>query len=197
MKTENDFGSITVKDSGEFENYMDSVYRLDESPLRFSNSNVMFSAVIEDNVLIGDNCFIGHNVVIRRGTEIGDNVVIGHNTTIEENVFIGDNTRIQANCYITKLTIIEKDVFIGPMVSTFNDKYICSHGRPEKSRLEGAFIKAGARIGGGSRIGPAVIIGNNAFIGMGSNVVKDCEENKMYWGNPAKYHGEVPEDERL
>lgn len=153
--------------------------------------------VIEDGAKVAEGTFIGHNVVIRRGSSVGKGCVIGHNTVIEEDVRIGNNVRIQACCYITKGTIIEDDVFIGPSVSTYNDRYICSHGRPKKSFLRAPLIKYGARIGGGTNIGPEVTIGENSFIGCGSLVLKNVPRQEIWFGSPAKQISHVPEDELL
>ena len=151
--------------------------------------------IIEDNVEIGENDFIGHFVIIRQGSKIGNNVVIGHNTTVEEDVIIGNNVRIQASCYITKGTIIEDDVFIAPSVSTYNDKLICSHGRPKKSHLRAPLIKRGARIGGGSNLLPEIVVGENAMIGCGSLVVKSVPPKELWYGSPATKVRNLPEDE--
>lgn len=151
--------------------------------------------VIEENTKIGKDVFIGNFVMIRTGSTIGDNCVIGHNTTIEENVTIGTNVRIQANCYITKGTVIEDNVFIAPSVSTYNDKFICSHGRPEKSPLKAPLIKKNSRIGGGSNIGPEVIIGENSMVGCGSLVIKDVPDYELWYGVPAKRVRIIPADE--
>lgn len=55
------------------------------------------SAIIDNNVVMGKNNFIGQNVVIESGCEIGDNVFIGHNTIIHSKTIIANNVKIGCN----------------------------------------------------------------------------------------------------
>ncbi|MBQ77650.1 MAG: UDP-3-O-(3-hydroxymyristoyl)glucosamine N-acyltransferase [Cellvibrionales bacterium] len=55
------------------------------------------SAVIAENVKIGDNVSIGPGVVILDQVLIGDNVVISSNSVIENAVVIGDNVTLMPN----------------------------------------------------------------------------------------------------
>lgn len=153
--------------------------------------------VIEERVCCGINVLIGHNVVIRPNVVIGDNVVIGHNTTIEDDVVIGNDVRIQANCYITRLTRIEDKVFIGPCCCTTNDWEIASHGRKTEIGLQGVRICYGARIGAQALLMPGVQIGRNAFVGAGSIIAKNVNENEMIHGARAASTRVVPEEDRL
>jgi len=92
--------------------------------------------IIEDGVIIGDNCRIGYNVVIRKGTTIGNNVRIDDNTIIgkypmraslsifkEESDFqlppthIGDNCLIGANTVIYVGSSISNNVLIADLAS--------------------------------------------------------------------------------
>ena len=47
-------------------------------------------------------------------------------------------------------------------------------------------IKENAWIGEGSKISKGVTIGENSIIGLGSIVISDVPDNKIYAGNPAK-----------
>ena len=57
-------------------------------------SGIAKSAVISDDVFLGDNVSIGANTVIESGVELGDNVVIGANCFVGKNTKIGANTQL-------------------------------------------------------------------------------------------------------
>ncbi|PQP85688.1 hypothetical protein CPT76_34390 [Paenibacillus sp. AR247] len=78
--------------------------------------------------------------------------------------------------------IIEDNVFIGPEVSTSNDKYM----EPTKVPLKGPHIKKGARIGNNATLLPGIVIGENAVIGAGAVVTKDVTDGKTVKGVAAK-----------
>jgi len=145
----------------------------------------MEGAIIHPSAIIGDGTFIGHNVVIEESggkypqTRIGKHVCIHHLSSI------------------TAGMVIEDDVFIGPGVITMNTWDI-KWGRPSNKlgKREPPVIKRGARIAGGSKILPRVTIGEEALVGSGSVVVKDCDAFGIYVGNPARKIGEVPLKER-
>ena len=142
-------------------------------------------ALVDDSAVIGERTFIGQNVVIEPSggkypqTIIGRHVCIQHLTSITAGI------------------VIEDDVFIGPCVCTLNTRHIC-WGRDQNlvGKRTPPIIRRGARIGGGATILPGVEIGEEAEIGAGSVVVKDCEAFGRYVGNPARKIGEVPEVER-
>ena len=60
-------------------------------------SGIAKSAVISDDVLLGENVSIGANSVIESGVVLGDNVVIGANCFIGKNTKIGAHTQLWAN----------------------------------------------------------------------------------------------------
>ena len=142
--------------------------------------------VIEEDVSIGPRTKIGYNCSIKGGDSVSKTTMIG------EHVYISHMVVIAAG------TIIEDDVFIGPSVVTMNTKHIC-HGRDPKytGHRTPVIIRRGARIGGGVVILPGVEIGEEAEIGVGSVVVKDCEPYCTYVGNPARKIREVPPEEHL
>ncbi|PWI34463.1 UDP-3-O-(3-hydroxymyristoyl)glucosamine N-acyltransferase [Vibrio albus] len=81
------------------------------------------SAVIADNVILGENVSIGANAVIESGVTLGDNVSIGAGCFIGKNATIGADTRLWANvsiyhevqlgesCLIQANTVIGSDGF--------------------------------------------------------------------------------------
>lgn len=81
------------------------------------NVKVGYFTVLEDHVIIGDNCIIGHNVVIHEGAVIGSNVRIDDNTVVGKQPMRSVNsifkdeqklppTNIKDNCLIGAGVII-------------------------------------------------------------------------------------------
>jgi UDP-2-acetamido-3-amino-2,3-dideoxy-glucuronate N-acetyltransferase len=140
---------------------------------------------------------------VEPGTIIGDGTTIHRNCVIEAGggkypqTRIGKHVCIQNLSSITAGIVIEDDVFIGPGVITINTREI-KWGRTSENlgKREPPVIKRGARIGGGAKILAGVVIGEEAEIGMGAVVVKDCDAFGRYVGNPARKIGEVPMEKR-
>ncbi len=151
--------------------------------------------VIFPEVIIGEGTRLGNFVMIRSNTRIGQGCTIGSYVDIEGDVTIGDAVSLQSACYITRGVIIENDVFLGPRVTTMNDKVIC-HRRPnlEFARKAPRILRA-ARVGGGCVLLPDVTIGENAFVGAGSVVTKDIPDYAIAIGNPARVIGRVRDEE--
>ena len=70
------------------------------------------TAVIAENVVLGENVAIGANAVIESGVTIGDDVVIYPNAVVYAQVTIGDRTLLHSNCTVEERTQIGKDCVI-------------------------------------------------------------------------------------
>ncbi len=70
------------------------------------------SAVIADDVKLGENVAIGANVVIESGVTIGNDVCIYANAVVYPQVTIGDRTILHSNCTIEERTQIGSDCVI-------------------------------------------------------------------------------------
>lgn len=159
------------------------------------NVTVRPMTMIEDDVVIGSNTFIGYGCVIREYSIIGENCSLGHLGVMEGGV-IKDNTRIHAQFHIAKHTVVGSNVFAGPFFITLN------HKRPDVFRSDkypvvGAIIGDGCRIGANVTIMSGVYIGDESFIGAGSIVTKDVLSKTLVYGNPAKQKGLVSKKEWL
>lgn len=66
-------------------------------PSRSFPNSIAKTAIIADNVELGEGCFVGDHVVIESGTQLGDHVVIEANCFIGERCKIGSNTHLYAN----------------------------------------------------------------------------------------------------
>jgi acetyltransferase-like isoleucine patch superfamily enzyme len=154
------------------------------------------TAVVEDGVVIGKYCYIGHFTLIRKGAIIGNNTQIRSHCYIGEDVKIGNQVLIRPFSDICKSTIIEDKVFIGMGCMTSNTKKI-SYLRDYENINTPSRICYAARIGVGVTILPGVVIGENCLIGAGSLVIKNTNPKGVYIGVPAVYTGEVEEEEIL
>jgi len=144
------------------------------------------SAIVESGAQVGPETKIWHFSHVMASSKIGKNCTIGQNCFIGENVIVGDNVKIQNNVSLYDGVVIESDVFIGPSVVFTNVKFPRSN-KPVNKIYEKTLIKQGASIGANSTIICGVTIGNNSFIGAGSVVTKNLNENGIYFGNPARF----------
>lgn len=94
------------------------------------------TAVVSQNVVIGNGVFVGPNAVINNGTKIGNAVIINSNTTIEHDNNIFDYVNISPGCNTSGRVIIKSSSFLGTGVSII----------PDVTIGENAIIGAGATV---------------------------------------------------
>jgi UDP-2-acetamido-3-amino-2,3-dideoxy-glucuronate N-acetyltransferase len=155
------------------------------------------SAIIEDNVSIGENSSIWDSVHIRHSTQIGEECIVGEKTYIAYGVKIGDRVKINAFVYICNAVTIEDGVMISAGTIFTNDRFPRATASdlkqlrpsdPDEHTLP-TLVKAGATIGAGCTIGNDLSIGRFAMIGMGSLVTKSIPDFHLAIGHPAKSVG--------
>jgi len=158
--------------------------------------NIGDGCVIEAHVVIGENVTIGNHCIIRSGSIvggegfefkkiddqlervphagrvlIGDHVEIQHNVIIDRAVF-NSSTKIGAHSKLDNLVHIAHNVVIGERTLV----------------AAGAIIAGSAIIGNGVWIGPGVIvsngltIGDNAFLAIGSTVIRSIPKDARAYG---------------
>ena len=164
---------------------------------------------IDENVIIGNNCWIGNNVTIYSGARIGNNVKIfpgavisaipqdmkfdGEETVVE----IGDNTIIRECATInrgtidTNKTIIENDCLIMAYVHIAHDCIIKNNSILVNAVQIGghSLIDEYAIVGGGSVIHQFTKIGKHSMTAGGSVIRKDIPPYCKAGKNPLKYMG--------
>lgn len=126
---------------------------------------------------------------------------IGEGTVLSPNLFLDDPERIVIgrNCFLNQNVQLytgagSADITIGDRVWIgMNTTILCpSHelGGPEqragKPIYQPVHIGSGCWIGADVTILPGVTIGRGCVIGGGTVIVRDCEENSMYVGSPAR-----------
>lgn len=157
------------------------------------------SALIEEDVTIGNGSSIWDNVHIRHGASIGEQCIIGEKSYIAYGVSIGNFVKINAMVYICAHVVIEDHAMISAGTVFTNDRFPRAMNR-EFTALEtssptehtlSTVVRQGATIGANATIGPGIVIGKFAMIGMGAVVTKDVPDYALVVGNPGKIIGYV------
>lgn len=146
------------------------------------------SAMIDDNVTIGDNTKIWHFAHVLSGSRIGENCNVGQNVVIGPDASIGNKCKIQNNVSVYKGVTLEDDVFCGPSM-VFTNVFNPRAAIRRMDEIRSTLVKKGATIGANATIVCGVTIGRNAFIGAGAVVTKDVKDHALMVGNPARQIG--------
>ena len=163
------------------------------------NFQIQTTALVEENVSIGENSKVWHGCHLRSGVTIGSDVVIGRNVYIGPKVRVGSRSKIQNNALIYEPAIIGEGVFIGPGVIFTNDHNPRAVNVNGALKTESDWVATGVNVGEGASIGAGSVciapvkIGRWALIGAGSVVTKDVRDFALVAGNPAKEIGWVGE----
>lgn len=146
------------------------------------------TAVIDENVSIGEGTKIWHFSHVMSNAIIGSNCNIGQNVVVSPNVVLGNNCKVQNNVSIYSGVTCDSDVFLGPSMVFTNvinpRSAVNRRGQYSKTHVgEGASIGANSTIVCGNDIGPY------AFIGAGAVITKFVKPYALLVGNPAKQIG--------
>jgi len=146
------------------------------------------TAVIDENVSIGEGTNIWHFSHIMSRATIGSNCNIGQNVVVSPDVVLGNNCKVQNNVSIYTGVTCDSDVFLGPSMVFTNvinpRSAVNRRGLYSKTHVgEGASIGANSTIVCGNDIGPY------AFIGAGAVITKYVKPYALVVGNPARQIG--------
>ena len=155
------------------------------------------TALVEDQVTIGDGTSVWDNVHIRHSTQIGEECIIGEKSYIAYEVKIGNRVKINSFVYICNAVTIEDGVMISagtiftndrfPRATTVDLRQLRSSDADEHTLP--TLVQAGATIGAGCTIGNDLSIGRFAMVGMGSLVTKSVPDFHLSIGHPARSVG--------
>lgn len=116
------------------------------------------ASYVSSRAFVWHNVKIGENCFILEDNTLQPFVEIGNNVTLWSGNHIGHNAKIFDNCFITSHVVVSGFCKIG----------------------ENSFL------GVNSAIADEVTVAKDNFIGMGSIINKDTEENKVYTGNSSE-----------
>ena len=148
------------------------------------------TAIVDDNVDIGEGTKIWHFSHVLSATSIGKHCSFGQNCVVGPRVTIGSGIKVQNNVSIYEGVEIEDDVFLGPsMVFTnvINPRAFIQR----KEEFKKTLLKKGCSVGANATIICGVTIGEYALIGSGAVVNKDVKAYALMVGVPAKQIGWV------
>ncbi len=157
------------------------------------------TAIIEDDVTLGEGTSIWDNVHIRHGASLGDECIVGEKSYIAYNVKIGHRVKINAMVYICAAVTIEDGVMISASTTFTNDRFpratfpdlkSLRPSEPDEHTLP-TLVREGSTIGAGCIIGNDLEIGRWAMVGMGSVVTKSVPDFHLVLGSPARSVGAV------
>jgi len=152
------------------------------------NDNAYFvheTAIIDDEVIIGDHTKIWHFSHIQSGAIIGENCSLGQNVNVGNNVKIGNSVKIQNNVSVYEGVELEDFVFCGPsMVFTNILLPRCEFPQRGSEFYSKTLVKKSASIGANATIVCGNTIGQYALIGAGSVIIKDVPDYALMVGNP-------------
>jgi dTDP-4-amino-4,6-dideoxygalactose transaminase/acetyltransferase-like isoleucine patch superfamily enzyme len=153
-----------------------------------SNSFVHPTAVVDDQVELGDGVRIWHFVHVSQGARIGPGTSLGQNVFVGRGVRVGSGVKVQNNVSIYEGVEIEDDVFLGPscvFTNVFNPRSFVERKREYRPTV----VERGASVGANATIVCGVRIGAYAFVGAGATVTRDVAPHALVTGVPARRSG--------
>lgn len=150
------------------------------------------TALIDEEVEIGEGTRIWHFSHILRGSRIGKNCVLGQNVVVGPFVRVGNHCKIQNNVSLYYGVELEDGVLCGPSCVFTNDKYPRAFIERRNEFLQ-TRVRQGATIGANATIMCGVTIGRFAMVGAGAVVTQDVPDHALVLGNPARQVGWVCE----
>ena len=157
--------------------------------------------VIEEDVGIGDNTWIGSWTHVRPGTIIGYNSEVRDQCHVAgKGLVVGNYTKVLQQSNLTAGMRIGDRCFIGAGLATTNTKNIKRQretGEVDEYEWDLPVIEDDVRIGANVTILPGVVVARGSFVGGGAVVTRDTESYGVYMGNPACKIEDVPKDEKM
>lgn len=151
-------------------------------------SSVHPTAIIDENVVLGNGTKVWHFAHICSGARIGERCIFGQNTMVANDVVIGSNVKVQNNVAIYTGTTIEDDVFLGPSCVLTNVTNPRSQVK-RHSLYEKTLIRRGTTVGANATIVCGITLGRYSFIAAGAVVAKDVPDYGFIMGVPGRLKG--------
>lgn len=146
------------------------------------------TAVIDEDVAIGDGTKIWHFSHVLSNSRIGEGCNIGQNVVIGPDVSIGKGCKIQNNVSVFKGVTLEDGIFCGPSM-VFTNIYNPRAEIRKMDQVRPTLVKHGATLGANCTIVCGTIIGEYAFVGAGAVITRNVPDYGLMMGNPARRVG--------
>jgi UDP-2-acetamido-3-amino-2,3-dideoxy-glucuronate N-acetyltransferase len=146
------------------------------------------SAVIDDDVELGDGTKVWHFVHISSGARIGAHSSLGQNVFVGKGVRLGSGVRVQNNVSLYQGVELEDDVFVGPSCVFTNVKNPRAFVQRKHAFLP-TLVRRGASLGANSTIVCGTELGEYSFVGAGAVVTRAVPSFALVVGAPARAIG--------
>jgi len=155
------------------------------------------TAEVSPRARLGAGVRIWNQAQVREDAELGPDCSVGKDAYIDAGVRVGARCKIQNGVYLYHGVTVEDGVFLGPRVTTTNDR--CPRAIFPSGELRGQAdwvvvptrIRRGAALGAGAVIVCGVTIGEFAMVAAGAVVTRDVPDYGLVRGNPARLCGAV------
>jgi UDP-2-acetamido-3-amino-2,3-dideoxy-glucuronate N-acetyltransferase len=148
------------------------------------------SAIIDDDVVLGEGTRVWHFVHVSSGARLGQRCVLGQNVFVGRNVRIGNGVKIQNNVSLYEGVEIGDDVFLGPscvFTNVVNPRAFLER----KDEFRPTHVGRGATVGANATIICGHDLGEYSLVGAGSVVPRGVRPYELVVGNPARHLGWV------
>lgn len=146
------------------------------------------SAVIDEDVELGEGTKVWHFVHISAGARIGAHCALGQNVFVGKGVRLGQGVRVQNNVSLYEGVELEDDVFVGPSCVFTNVKNPRAFVQRKHAFLP-TRVRRGASLGANATIVCGVELGEYCFVGAGAVVTRDVARFALVVGTPARRIG--------
>lgn len=146
------------------------------------------SAVIDDDVVLGEGTRIWHFVHVSSGARIGAGCVLGQNVFVGRRVSIGSGVKIQNNVSVYEGVELEDDVFLGPscvFTNVLNPRAFLER----KDEFRRTRVGRGATVGANATVVCGHDLGEYCMVGAGCVVPRGVRPYELVIGNPARHLG--------
>jgi len=148
------------------------------------------SAVVDDDVRIGDGSKIWHFAHVLPHTVIGERCILGQNVMAGPHVTIGDGCKIQNNVALYRGVTLKEEVFCGPSC-VFTNVLTPRAFVERKDAFDETIVGRGATIGANATIVCGNTLGEYCMIAAGAVVTRDVPPYALMLGTPARHAGWV------